>query len=141
MTRRGAVHTLDAFLAASIIAMALLYAAQTPRERDYIGEETLKAEGMQALVQLNGNGTLGRLVEARSWGELEQVLRIALPGGVSFNLTVFDEFGSPEFGSPLNNVTISNGGLVGRTVESLEYLLAVESGVCPLYRVRLQLGG
>jgi hypothetical protein len=136
MTRRGAVHTLDAFLAASIIAMALLYAAQTPRERDYIGEETLKAEGMQALVQLNGNGTLGRLVEARSWGELEQVLRIALPGGVSFNLTVFD-----EFGSPLNNVTISNGGLVGRTVESLEYLLAVESGVCPLYRVRLQLGG
>ena len=136
MTRRGAVHTLDAFLAASIIAMALLYAAQTPRERDYIGEETLKAEGMQALVQLNGNGTLGRLVEARSWGELEQVLRIALPGGVSFNLTVFD-----KFGSPLNNVTISNGGLVGRTVESLEYLLAVESGVCPLYRVRLQLGG
>ena len=136
MTRRGAVHTLDAFLAASIIAMALLYAAQTPRERDYIGEETLKAEGMQALVRLNSNGTLGRLVEARSWGEVEQVLRIALPGGISFNLTVFD-----EFGSPLNNVTISNGGLIGRTVESLEYLLAVESGVCPLYRVRLQLGG
>jgi hypothetical protein len=136
MIRRGAVHTLDAFLAASIIAMALLYAAQTPRERDYIGEETLKAEGMQALMRLNGNGTLGLLVEARSWGELEQVLRIALPGGVSFNLTVFD-----EFGLHLNNVTISNGGLIGRTVESLEYLLAVESGVCPLYRIRLQLGG
>jgi len=136
MTRRGAVHTLDAFLAASIIAIALLYAAQTPRERDYIGEETLKAEGMQALIRLNGNGTLGRLVETRSWGELEQVLRITLSGGVSFNLTVFD-----EFGSPLNNVTISNGGLIGRTVESLEYLLAVESGVCPLYRIRLQLGG
>jgi hypothetical protein len=136
MIRRGAVHTLDAFLAASIIAMALLYAAQTPRERDYIGEETLKAEGMQALMRLNSNGTLGLLVEAKSWGELEQVLRIALPGGVSFNLTVFD-----EFGLHLNNVTISNGGLIGRTVESLEYLLAVESGVCPLYRIRLQLGG
>ncbi|MDH5200668.1 MAG: hypothetical protein OEW93_07265 [Candidatus Bathyarchaeota archaeon] len=136
MIRRGAVHTLDAFLAASIIAMALLYAAQTPRERDYIGEETLKAEGMQALMRLNSNGTLGLLVEARSWGELEQVLRIALPGGVSFNLTVLD-----EFGLHLNNVTISNGGLIGRTVESLEYLLAVESGVCPLYRIRLQLGG
>ena len=136
MIRRGAVHTLDAFLAASIIAMALLYAAQTPRERDYIGEETLKAEGMQALMRLNSNGTLGLLVEARSWGELEQMLRIALPGGVSFNLTVLD-----EFGLHLNNVTISNGGLIGRTVESLEYLLAVESGVCPLYRVRLQLGG
>ena len=135
MTRRGAVHTLDAFLAASIIAMVLLYAAQTPRERDYIGEETLKAEGMQALIRLNSNRTLGRLVEARSWGELEQMLRIALPGGVSFNLTVFD-----EFGSPLNNVTISNGGLIGRTVESLDYLLAVESGVCSLYRIRLQLG-
>jgi hypothetical protein len=134
MTRRGAVHTLDAFLAASIIVMALLYASQTPRERDNMGEET-KSEGMQALVRLNSNGTLGRLVEARSWGELEQVLRIAIPSGISFNLTVFD-----EFGSPLNNVTISNGGLVGRTVESIEYLLALESGVCPLYRIRLQLG-
>jgi hypothetical protein len=134
MTRRGAVHTLDAFLAASIIVMALLYASQTPRERDNMGEET-KSEGMQALVRLNSNGTLGRLVEARSWGELEQVFRIAIPSGISFNLTVFD-----EFGSPLNNVTISNGGLVGRTVESIEYLLALESGVCPLYRIRLQLG-
>lgn len=134
MTRRGAVHTLDAFLAASIIVMALLYASQTPRERGNMGEET-KSEGIQALVRLNSNGTLGRLVEARSWGELEQVLRIAIPSGISFNLTVLD-----EFGSPLNNVTISNGGLVGRTVESMEYLLALESGVCPLYRIRLQLG-
>lgn len=135
MIRKGAVHTLDAFLAASIIAMALLYAAQTPRERDYLGEETLTPEGIQALVQLNSNGTLGRLVEARSWSELEQLLRTALPRGVSFNITVFD-----EFGSKLNNVSISNGGLIGRTIESLEYLLAVESGVCPLYKIRLQLG-
>ena len=135
MTRRGAVHTLDAFLAASIIVITLLHASQTPRERDYAEEETIKSEGLQALVQLNSNGVLGRLVEARSWGELEQVLRIALPEGVSFNLTVFD-----ESGSPLNNVTISNGGIIGRTIESLEYLLAVESNVCPLYRIRLQLG-
>lgn len=135
MIRKGAVHTLDAFLAASIIAMALLYAAQTPRERDYLGEETLTPESIQALVQLNSNGTLGRLVEARSWSELEQLLRTALPRGVSFNITVFD-----EFGSKLNNVSISNGGLIGRTIESLEYLLAVESGVCPLYKIRLQLG-
>ncbi len=135
MTKRGAVHTFDAFLAASIIAMALLYTSQTPRELDYVGGETIKFEGMQALVRLNSNGTLGRLVEARSWDELEQILRITLPGGVSFNLTVFD-----EYGLLLNNVTISNGGLIGRTVESLEYLLVVESSMCPLYRVRLQLG-
>jgi hypothetical protein len=56
--------------------------------------------------------------------------------GASFNVTVYD-----EQGAPVNEDVISNGGLHGRTVESVEYLLAVEEGTCPFYRVRLQLGG
>jgi hypothetical protein len=56
--------------------------------------------------------------------------------GVSFNLTVFD-----EQGYAVNDRFISNGGLLGRNVESLEFLLAVESVSCPMYRLRLQLGG
>jgi hypothetical protein len=56
--------------------------------------------------------------------------------GASFNVTVYD-----EQGAPVNEDVISNGGLHGRTVESVEYLLAVEEGTCPFFRVRLQLGG
>lgn len=136
MARRGAVHTLDAFFAAVIIATALLYASQIPRERDSPEREPIGVLGMQALVRLDGNGTLGRLVDGRSWDELERALRTALPLGVSFNLTVID-----EQGAFVNDCPISNGGLLGRNIESVEYMTAVVSGTCPLYRLRLQVGG
>lgn len=136
MTRRGAVHTIDAFFAALIIASALLYASQIPRDRDYREDGGLGARGLEALLRLDCNGTLGRLVGEGSWDEIEGSLRLALPTGVSFNLTVFD-----EEGNALNDVQISNGGLLGRTIESVEFLLATESEECQMYRLRLQLGG
>jgi hypothetical protein len=136
MSRRGVVHTLDSFFAAVIIVTALLYASQFPRERDYLWDKNLDAQGMQALLRLDGNGTLGRLVDSGSWDDVELILRMTLPTGVSFNLTVLD-----EQGGIVNDRAISNGGLHGRKIESVEYLLAVESGECPMYRLRLQLGG
>lgn len=135
-SRRGAVHSLEAFFAAVIIFTALLYSTSIPRERDRVEERPLEAIGMEALLRLDGDGTLGRLVEGQSWDPLERCLRAALPVGVSFNLTVLDE-GS----APVNDRPISNGGLIGRTIASVEFLLAVESGSCPFYRLRLQLGG
>lgn len=134
--RRGAVHTLEAFLAAVIIFTTLLYSTSIPRDRDTVEHRPLEAIGMETLLGLDGNGTLGRLVEARSWDSFERCLRAVLPVYVSFNLTVLE-----EGGTPLNDRPISNGGLVGRTMASVEYLLAVESGGCRLYRLRLQLGG
>ncbi len=136
MSRRGVVHTLDSFFAAVIIVTALLYASQFPRERDYLEDKNLDVMGMQVLVRLDGYGTLGRLVDSGNWDDVELVLRMALPTGVSFNLTVLD-----EQGGMVNTRVVSNGGLLGRKIESVEYLLAVESGDCPLYRLRLQLGG
>jgi len=136
MSRRGVVHTLDSFFAAVIIVTALLYASQFPRDRDYLEDKNLDVMGMQALLRLDGNGTLGRLVASGNWDGVELVLRMALPTGVSFNLTVLD-----ELGDIVNTRVVSNGGLLGRKIESVEYLLAVESGDCPLYRLRLQLGG
>jgi len=136
MSRRGVVHTLDSFFAAVIIVTALLYASQFPRDRDYLEDKNLDVMGMQALLRLDGNGTLGRLVASGNWDGVELVLRMALPTGVSFNLTVLD-----EQGDTVNTRVVSNGGLLGRKIESVEYLLAVESGDCSLYRLRLQLGG
>lgn len=136
MTRRGVVHTLDVFLAAVIIVTTLLFASQMPRERDYLDETGLDSVGMQALLGLDTNGTLGRLVDTGDWDGLERVLRMALPTRVSFNLTVAD-----EQGSVVNNREISNGGVAGRRIDSVEYLLVVESSTCPIYRLRLQLGG
>lgn len=135
-SRRGAVHSLEAFLAAVIIFTTLLYSTSIPRERDQVEERPLEALGMEALLRLDGNGTLGRLVEARRWDPLELCLRTVLPSGIAFNLTVLD-----ESGIAVNDRLISNGGLVGRTVVSVEYLVVVEEESCPLYKLRLQLGG
>lgn len=136
MTRRGVVHTLDVFLAAVIIVTTLLFASQMPRERDYLEDTGIDSLGMQALLVLDSNGTLGRLVDSGDWDGLELALRVILPTRVSFNLTVID-----EQGTVINTWEISNGGVTGRRIESVEYLLAVESSSCPLYRLRLQLGG
>ena len=124
------------FLAAVIIVTTLLFASQIPRERDYLEETGLDSVGMQALLGLDFNGTLGRLVDGGDWDGLERALRVVLPTRVSFNLTVIN-----EQGSVVNTREISNGGVSGRRVESVEYLLAVESSICPIYRLRLQLGG
>ena len=136
MTRRGVVHTLDVFLAAVIIVTTLLFASQMPRERDYLEETGIDTLGMQALLMLDSNGTLGRLVDAGDWDGLELALRAVLPTRISFNLTVIDEQGAVT-----NTREISNGGVTGRRIEAVEYLLAVESDIFPLYRLRLQLGG
>jgi len=89
----------------------------------------------QALLKLDSNGTLGRLADGHRWDELERRLRAVLPTGVSFNLTVFD-----EQGDIVNDRPISNGGIMGRRIESVEFLLAAELEGCPLYKLRLQLG-
>ena len=136
MTRRGVVHTLDTILAAAIISTVLFYATQVPVELNMSSEKPLDVWGMQALVGIDRNGTLGRLVDSESWQDLEELLRVALPSGVSFNVTVYD-----EQGAVVNDCQISNGGLLGRTVESVDYLVAVQSDECPMYRLRLQLGG
>ncbi|MEE8354942.1 MAG: hypothetical protein V3S09_03870 [Candidatus Bathyarchaeia archaeon] len=136
MTRRGIVHTLDVFLAAVIIVTTLLFASQMPRERDYLEETGIDSLGMQALLALDSNGTLGRLVDSGDWDGLERALRAVLPTRISFNLTVMDEQGRVT-----HTREISNGGVLGRRIESVDYLLAVESSSCPLYRLRLQLGG
>jgi len=135
MNNRGAVHSLEAFFAAIIIFTALLYSNSVSTDKDQRLGRPLDAIGMEALISLNNDGAFGRLVEGRHWDDVENMLKVAFPAGMSFNLTVFD-----DAGVIVNNRTITNGGLTGRTISSVEYLLVVESSSCPLYRLRLQLG-
>ena len=136
MNRRGLVHTIDSFFAVMILISALLYASQFPKENDYSGDRNLDALGMQVLVRLDGNGSLGHLINSGDWDGVAFILRLTLPTGISFNLTVLD-----EQGQTINDHEISNGGLFGRKIEVVEYLLAIESAECSIYRLRLQIGG
>jgi len=135
MTRRGAVHIIDAFLASLVIATALLSTVQAPLSEVQPETQGLSATSYQTLLSLDENDSLGQLIVDENWSEIEQLLNIFLPTGLSYNLTVID-----ENGKRVNDRPVTNGGLRGYNIESVEYLLVVETRFCHLYRIRLQVG-
>ena len=62
MTRRGAVHIIDAFLASLLIATALLYSFQAPLGEIQTEIQGLSATGYQIILSLDGNNSLGDLI-------------------------------------------------------------------------------
>jgi len=93
----------------------------------------LSTSGMQALVELDSDGTLGKLIDERNWIAITDNLEILLPVGVSYNVTVYD-----DAMNQINDSTIGNG-LKGQKVVSIEYPCASQSSECHFYLVRLQL--
>jgi len=132
--RRGQIRVLEAFLATIIVFSALLltkpiYVAFNSQD----DQDALYSIGLNALIELDREGDLGRLIEQKNWTEISSRLSILLPLGVSYNFTVYDE----ELGI-LNDSSISSGNLNGRNVVSIQYLL-VDRTNFNFYVVRLQL--
>lgn len=131
--KRGQIRIMEAFLAALLIFSALaISAALSPTAADR-NEKTLATQGMQTLVQLDSNGRLSKMMEARNWTALSSALQLLLPVDVTYNLTVYDETMQPVMSPP-----VSNGNLVGNVV-SIEYLCAVQGLQFTVYLLRLQL--
>jgi len=132
--RRGQIRVLEAFLATVVVFSALLltkpiYVTFNSQE----GRDALYSIGINVLVELNREGDLGRLIDQRNWTEISSRLSILLPLGVSYNLTVYDE----EL-TIINDSSISNGDLNGKSIVSIQYLL-VDKTSFNFYIVRLQL--
>jgi hypothetical protein len=124
---------MEAFLSAFLIFSALaICATLSPSPADG-NEKTLATQGMQALVQLDSDGSLSEMIEASNWTALSNALQLLLPIGTVYNLTVYDENMRQVTSSPM-----SNGELVGNVV-SIEYLCAVQGLQFRAYLLRLQL--
>ena len=129
----GQIRVVEAFLSVFIIFSALaICSALSPSSSDN-NQKTLAAQGMQALIQLDNDGTLGKMIEQSNWTALSDALSLLLPTGVSYNLTIFD-----ENLQQVNSVPISNGNLDG-TVVAVEYVCASQSLQFHSYTLRLQL--
>jgi hypothetical protein len=89
---------------------------------------------MQALIELDVNGTLGKLVAQENWIAIKQSLDVVLPIGVSFNLTVYD-----ENLIQLNSQVIQNTNLLGRETVSVQYFSASQSQNIQFFTLRMQL--
>jgi len=135
---RGQIRVIEALLSAVIIFSALAICSALPPPSDNGNQMTVAAQGMQALVKLDSDGTLGKMIGQGNWTALSDSLQLLLPIGISYNLTVYDQNMQQISARAINSVPISNGNLVGN-VDSVEYLCASQNLQYQYYRLRLQL--
>ena len=132
--RQGQIRVLEAFLAVIVVFSALLLSKPIYASYDdSADQEILYSIGMNALMHLDQDGDLGRLISQRDWTGISSRLSILLPIGVSYNLTVYD-----EESNILNDSPILGGDLNAKSVVSIEYIV-VDRESLSLYTVRLQL--
>ena len=131
--KKGQVRMLEAFLAVLVVFSTSIISTTFSPPTNFNDEKLLSTLGMQALTELDSDGTLGKLIDERNWTAITENLKILLPVGVSYNLTVYD-----NETHQINDFTVGNG-LKGQKVVSVEYPCASQSSDCRLYLVRLQL--
>jgi hypothetical protein len=130
---KGQIRMLEAFLAVLVIFSASIISITFSSPTNFNDEKILSTSGMQALIELDSDGTLGKLIDERNWTAITENLKILLPAGVSYNVTVYE-----DATNQINNSTIGNG-LRSQRVVSIEYPCVSQSTECHFYLVRLQL--
>jgi hypothetical protein len=134
LDNKGQMRTVEAFLAILLLFSAFALAALVTPAATPTNNDDLAAVGTQALISMDNNGELGKLIDERNWTAIADALNVLLPVGMSYNLTVYDE----NLHS-LNNVSISNGIIPNQSIVSVQYPCASQSPQGNLYLLRLQL--
>lgn len=134
LNNKGQIRTFEAFLAILLLFSALALATLVSPASNLDNDNSLANVGTQALVSMDNDGQLGRLIDERNWTTLADALNTLLPVGVSFNLTVYD-----ENLQPINHASISNGIIPNQNVVSIQYPCASPSPQSNYYLLRLQL--
>lgn len=133
---KGQINIIEAFLAITIIFSALVISSVTfPSSRDLMKPKSLADFGEEALIKLDTDGELGKLIVYGNWTAIKQSLDIVLPIGVSFNLTVYD-----EDLNKINSQIMQNANLLGHEVVLVQYVCASQSANVQFFILRLQLG-
>ena len=131
---KGQIRIIEAFLAVFIVFSALTISASLTSSHSNIENSDLASFGMQALLQLDSDGSLSAFIEAGNWAELRDALSLLLPTGVSFNLTVYNA----EM-QQINNEIVSNGGFSSQEIIFVEYLCVSRSPAFHYYIIHLHL--
>lgn len=131
--KKGQIRMLEAFLAVLVIFSASILSIKFSPATNFESEKLLSTFGMQALIELDNNGYLGKLIDEMKWMAIRENLEVLLPVGVSYNFTVYG-----DAVQQINDSAIGNG-LKGQKVVSVEYPCASQSSECRFYLVRLQL--
>lgn len=132
---KGQINIIEAFLAITIIFSAVVISSVIfPSSPDLVKPKSLADFGQEALIKLDTNGELGKLIAYGNWTAIKQSLDILLPIDVSFNLAVYD-----EDLNKLNSQAIQNANL-GHEVVLVDYVCASQNVTVQFFILRLQLG-
>lgn len=131
---KGQIRTIEAFLAISVMFSVLVLTAPLSSTPDLERQGTLKKLGTHVLIELDNNGTLGKLIENGNWTALKQSMNLLLPTGVFYNLTVYD-----ENMQRVNTQEVSNTNQQGLEAVVIQYLCGTQSSDTRFYTIQLQL--
>jgi len=128
------MRTVEAFLSILILFAAFGIVTLASPTLNTQKASTLRNTGLQALLSMDDQGELGKLIIAKNWTALTTSLRNVLPVGVCFNLTVLN-----ENITPINDMLITNG-IAGRfNIVTIQYPCVSLSPQSRHYLLRLQL--
>jgi hypothetical protein len=130
----GQIRILEAFLAVMIIFSAFAVSANLAVTRSNTENSDLAFVGLQALMQLDSDGSLGKFIDESDWVGLRETLNLALPAGISFNLTIYN-----AQMQQINPTVISNGALTGQKTAFVEYACVSGNPLFHCYIIHLQL--
>jgi hypothetical protein len=131
--KRGQIRIIEAFLSMLVLFSALTICSALFPPSDNNRQDTLASCGVQALIQLDRSGELDMMLHNENWTTLSDALKLLLPVGVSYNLTVFD-----ESHQEVNGALISRGYLEGDVV-AVDYVCVGQRPQLSIYTLRLQL--
>ena len=130
---KGQIRVIEAFFA-SILLFSVLTLVPAPKTVKNTSDQILISMGQNALLTLDNNGYLSKLIENQNWTTLRECIQSSFPPTVWFNLTVFN-----ENNNVLNDIPISSGSPVNEKTLSLDYVCASQSRSYSIYLIRLQL--
>jgi len=131
---KGQIRIIEAFLAVFIIFSSFAISANLSVTQNKTKQDDLASVGLQTLMKLDSDGSLGEYVDNGNWTALRDALSLALPSGISFNLTVYN-----EQMQQVNDVVISNGAFSSQNIVCIEYVCASQDLVFHCYTIRLYL--
>jgi hypothetical protein len=135
LDNKGQIRIIEAFLAVSVMFTAVVFTTPVSPPPSLDRQSELKKLGMQVLLSLDNNGTLGRMIEDADWSGLRQGFDLALPKGMFYNVTIYD-----ENMQKVNAEEIANTSQLGQEAVMTQHLCVAQSSEVRFYVIRLLLG-
>ncbi|MEM3577519.1 MAG: hypothetical protein QXX51_03575 [Candidatus Bathyarchaeia archaeon] len=131
---KGQIRIIEAFLAVIIVFSAFAVSGNLPSNQNVTRKEDLSSIGLNALLQLDSDGFLGKCIDTAEWSTLREALGLLLPNWIAFNLTIYD-----RAMQKVNTEPIANGELSSQETAFVAYVCVSQNAAFHCYILHLHL--